>query len=270
MRGASGASLAQVERLLADRFASPTAAATVSAELFSLVDALDSSPALLRVLANPNNTSEAKATLIARIMAAHDDGSVAFAQEVAAARWSHDEDLADAVEILAIGAQLTVIEAEPGGLEAFESTVFGFDRLCLTNRDVRLALADPDATQAAREKLFGAIVGESLPPGGLALLKRMTMAGRGRSLPSALLLLSEVSASRRGRLVATVTSGAELSPAQRDRITRLLEAAYGRGIHLNASHDPAVVGGLRIHVGDDVVDATVLARLSAMERAVRV
>src|SRR5690625_7319800 len=49
---------------------------------------------------------------------------------------------------------------------------------------------------------------------------------------------------------------------QQDLLSALLTGIYGREIHINLQVDPDVVGGLRIQVGDDLYDATVLARLS--------
>ena len=64
-----------------------------------------------------------------------------------------------------------------------------------------------------------------------------------------------------------MTSGsAMLSAAQQDRLAALLESAYGTAVQLNVTVDPAVVGGLRIQVGSDVVDSTVLCRLAAARR----
>jgi len=51
------------------------------------------------------------------------------------------------------------------------------------------------------------------------------------------------------------------SQAQQDRLSALLERAYGRAVQLNVTVDPEVLGGMRIQVGADVVDSTVLSRL---------
>ena len=54
--------------------------------------------------------------------------------------------------------------------------------------------------------------------------------------------------------------------AQLERLTRLLTAAYGRPVRINVAVDPEVVGGLRVAVGDEIVDATVLSRLDEVRR----
>ena len=66
--------------------------------------------------------------------------------------------------------------------------------------------------------------------------------------------------------MAAVTSAQPLTKAQSARLANLLETAYGRSVQLNISVDPAVIGGLRIDIGSDVVNATVSARLDDVRR----
>jgi len=68
------------------------------------------------------------------------------------------------------------------------------------------------------------------------------------------------------RLIASVTSGTVLSDEQMARLGEILQRAYGREVQLNVTVDPQVIGGLRIQVGPDVVDATVLSRLHDARR----
>jgi F-type H+-transporting ATPase subunit delta len=59
-----------------------------------------------------------------------------------------------------------------------------------------------------------------------------------------------------------VHSAVPLSETQQARLGAVLASIYGREVQMNLQQDPEVVGGLRIQVGDDLYDATVLARLS--------
>jgi F-type H+-transporting ATPase subunit delta len=46
----------------------------------------------------------------------------------------------------------------------------------------------------------------------------------------------------------------------------ILGRAYGREIQVQVLVDPHVLGGLRVQVGPEVIDATVLARLADARR----
>jgi F-type H+-transporting ATPase subunit delta len=53
---------------------------------------------------------------------------------------------------------------------------------------------------------------------------------------------------------------------QRDRLTAALGRIYGRGVLLEEDVDPEVLGGLRVRVGDEILDATVLSRMDDARR----
>jgi F-type H+-transporting ATPase subunit delta len=269
MRGASLASLVHA-RTEADRElagAPSSVAGARAAELFALVDALDANPAALRALANPNRPAAAKRTMVATMMAGHNPASVDFAASVAAARWSHDRDLADALERLGVEATLAGVEAD-GALERFEDELVAVGRFLASQRDVRLALADADADPSARAALARRLWSASLAPATMTLVERVARAPRGRTPTASLVLLEELSAARRGRAVAGVVVAAPLTDAQTSRLAGILAKARGLPVRLDVSVDPAVVGGLRVTLGDDVVDATLLARLTGLRRAI--
>ena len=58
-----------------------------------------------------------------------------------------------------------------------------------------------------------------------------------------------------------------LEVAQREGLGRALSTSYDGPGQLNVVLDPAVVGGIRVQVGDEVVDGTILRRLQEAERA---
>lgn len=63
-----------------------------------------------------------------------------------------------------------------------------------------------------------------------------------------------------------VISAVELSDTQRSTIVADLRQRYGSQIDLRFSVDPALIGGLIIRVGDQVLDNSLRTRLSAIQR----
>ncbi|MDP1788870.1 MAG: F0F1 ATP synthase subunit delta, partial [Rhodoglobus sp.] len=58
------------------------------------------------------------------------------------------------------------------------------------------------------------------------------------------------------------TSAAPLTAAQLDRLAKGLTKQYGRGLRINQIVDPAVIGGLRVAIGDDVIDGSIATRIN--------
>lgn len=67
-------------------------------------------------------------------------------------------------------------------------------------------------------------------------------------------------------LSGEVISAVELSDAQRTTVLGDLRGRYGQQLDLRFSVDPSLIGGLIIRVGDQVLDNSLRARLSAIQR----
>jgi F-type H+-transporting ATPase subunit delta len=68
------------------------------------------------------------------------------------------------------------------------------------------------------------------------------------------------------QLTGEVISAIELDDKQRATIANDLRARYGDRLDLRFSVDPSLIGGLIIRIGDQVLDNSLRARLSAVQR----
>ncbi|MCO6454734.1 MAG: F0F1 ATP synthase subunit delta [Pirellulaceae bacterium] len=66
------------------------------------------------------------------------------------------------------------------------------------------------------------------------------------------------------RRAATIESAAPLPPAMRDDLQAALSRRYGPGLNFAFRETPALIGGLRVTVGNDVYDGSVQGRLAAL------
>lgn len=267
MRGTSQASLdavaATFEPVLRDAGGQ---AAELGAQLFVVVDLLDGSGTLRRALSDPARDGDGKAALVADLLGRQADPRVVeVVSGLVRSRWSRESELAEGVEQLAADAVLAAAQNE-GDLETVEEEVFRVIRLLAHQREVRRALGDDTAKPADRIALARSLFAGKVHPVTLQLLERAALVPRGRSLVGTLTQVQRLVARRRRKLVASVTSAAVLSAGQEARLQALLERAYERPVQLNSSVDPGVIGGLRIQIGPDVIDATVLARLDDVGR----
>ena len=63
---------------------------------------------------------------------------------------------------------------------------------------------------------------------------------------------------------AVIESATEMEASEKSAITRTLRSQYGSEVTTDYSVNPALIGGLRIQVGSNVVDASVRSRLDRL------
>ncbi len=68
------------------------------------------------------------------------------------------------------------------------------------------------------------------------------------------------------RQLAQVTSAIPLNDAERAQLEQKIRAQYGQDIDLEYRVDQSLLGGLRVRVGDRVIDGTVAGKLNAMRQ----
>lgn len=64
-----------------------------------------------------------------------------------------------------------------------------------------------------------------------------------------------------------VESARFLDPATEQRVRESLAAQYGQGLTFEFRTNPDLLGGVRIRVGDDVIDGSVASRIKRLEMA---
>src|SRR5690606_29535443 len=108
------------------------------------------------------------------------------------------------------------------------------------------------------------LLGRKAEAGTLAIVRHLVQSPRGRRIGPLIQQAAETVADASGGFVAIVTAAAPLSAAQLRTLSSALAAQYGREARLSVRLDPSVIGGLRVQVGDEVIDGTVASRLSEL------
>lgn len=235
-------------------------------ELFSVAVLLDSSVALRRSLTDPARSGEAKAQLSSTLLRGRvSDQVLDVVGGLARSPWDTPRDLADAVERL--GAVALVAAAEYAGrLDDVEDDLFRFTKI-VAGDALQNALSMPGTSAESRARLVERLIGDKVGPETLALAIQAVAHPHGLRATGSLQAFQRIAAERRARLVTTVTTARPLTSQQSDRLRAALSRIYGRHLQLNEEVDPAVIGGIRIRIGDEVVDDTVLRRLDDARRS---
>ncbi|HEY5821796.1 MAG TPA: F0F1 ATP synthase subunit delta [Propionibacteriaceae bacterium] len=236
-----------------------------ASDLFSVVDLLDSSAMLRRAITDPGTPEEARAGLVHGLLDGKVAGPVAaLVADAAKLRWGGGRTFAAALERQAVRAELISANGE-GTLEETEDELFRFARVVESNPGLRNALGDRSVGLSERQDLVGELLAGRSTKATLTLAKR-AVAARERTFAHTIEGFVTLAAAQKNRLVATVRVAQPLSGEQRDRLQASLSKQAGRQVALQEIVDPDVLGGIRVELGDEVVEGTVAGRLEAARR----
>ncbi|MCG3189869.1 MAG: ATP synthase subunit delta [Burkholderiaceae bacterium] len=99
------------------------------------------------------------------------------------------------------------------------------------------------------------------------LLRTVIDNGRLAALPEIAAQFNALVKSRSGVSDATIESAFPIDAAQLPQVVAALEKRFGRKLNATVVVDPALIGGIRVVVGDEVLDTSVRARLEKMKLA---
>jgi F-type H+-transporting ATPase subunit delta len=263
--GVSTESRTVVVRRLDEVLDSGADPAHVGTELFSVAALLDSEPGLRRLLTDPATPALSKSRLVRELLDGRvDHATVEVVATAAEQRWSAARDLGDSLELAGVVAEVVAAERN-GQADELEDELFRFSRIVAAEPELRDTLADRSVPVEHRARLVRTLLGDKATE-PTVLLVEQALAGRHRSLTVALKAYQDVAADRRERMVATVRTAKPLSEEDKNRLAEALRRQYDRPVHLNVVIDEEVLGGLRVEIGDEVIDGTVASRLDEARR----
>lgn len=132
--------------------------------------------------------------------------------------------------------------------------------------EVSAYIGNPKLTSSQLAELFLALC-KTLDDEGKNFVRLLVENRRLALLPEVRELFEELKNSREGVLEAQALSAFPLDEKQVAQLVAALETKFKKRIQLTTAVDPELVGGVRIVVGDQVVDASVRAKLDAMRTA---
>lgn len=127
-----------------------------------------------------------------------------------------------------------------------------------------------DNPKATAEQVLGVIVGahgSALPPAANNFLIALLENGRFAVLGEIARQFRALANAQSGSSDAVVHSAFPIDAAALGSIASVLEKRFGRKLQLTVQQDPSLIGGIRVVVGDEVLDTSVKARLEQMKVA---
>lgn len=239
-------------------------------ELFTITKVLDDSIQLELALTDPSRPVADKVAVLKELLGdnAH-PMTMEIMTDLVSRRWSRARDIANAVEDFGVDAMMYYADATDATLQV-SIELSELHSALLNLPVVRAKLYDYQATSEARVKLFREVFsGKTLNKVTMRLAEHATCNLRRRRYLETIQWLINKFSRHMGESMVTVTTATPLKKEQIKRLVEVYSAKVGRQVHINSVVDPTVLGGMRIQVGDEVTDNTVVAQLQNLHRKVQ-
>ena len=131
-----------------------------------------------------------------------------------------------------------------------------------------LQFADnPKSSQAQVFDVISGVVKTALPEMGQNFLRAVIDNGRIAALPEIADQFRALKNAQQGSFDAVVYSAFDIDASALTELSAVLEKRFARKLNLKVELQPDLIGGIRVVVGDEVLDTSVKARLQQMKVA---
>jgi F-type H+-transporting ATPase subunit delta len=159
---------------------------------------------------------------------------------------------------------------ESKAIEKVESSLTTLESAIAQSDDLRRLISSP---LVARSAASGAIkaVATSLKLDALTanLLGVMASNRRLGQTGKVIAAFRDLAARHRGEASATVTTAHGLSDAQVTALKAKLKARVGRDVAVTLKTDPAILGGLIVKIGSQLIDSSIRTKLNTLAHAMK-
>ena len=239
-------------------------------ELFTITSALDHNIQLERALTDPSRPVEDKVAVVKTLIGNQAHPLVMeIMSDLVSRRWSRVSDIANAVEDFGVDGMMYYADHTNTTLQV--SVELAELHSALLNLPVvRTKLYDATVSSEARIKLLYRLIGDAdFTKVTKRLAEHATCNLRNRRYLQTIQWLINKFSRHMGESMVTVTTATPLSKEQVEKLIAIYTAKTGHPVHINSVVDPTVMGGMRIQVGDEVTDNTVVAQLQHLQRTVK-
>ena len=125
-------------------------------------------------------------------------------------------------------------------------------------------LGNPRFTRAQKLELFFDVGGDALPGPVRNLVTILVDGARAVLLPEIAAQFDALKRAHESVLKVRIVSARPLEDAERDDLVASIAAKYGRKAEATVEIDKSLIGGARVHVGDEVIHASIRDALAQM------
>jgi len=162
-----------------------------------------------------------------------------------------------ALALMGVAEEQNAVDRIASDLELIDSTL-------RVSRELRHLIASPVVNPSKKKGAIHAIFGERIGGETRVFIDLLVDKERASLLPEIAEQFARLRDDKEGIVNVDVTSAAELAPAQRQNLRANLERYTGKKVRVRVSLDGSLKGGLRVQIGDTVLDASVRRQLELL------
>ncbi len=134
--------------------------------------------------------------------------------------------------------------------------------------EMKVLLDTPNLSAEQKVSVFVDILGDALNDQAKNLLNVLAENGRLQALPFISEIYEELKAEAEKRIQATVLTAFEPTNEQQEKLKAALNAKYDAEVDIDYEVDPSLIGGIKIKVGDWVIDGSARTQIKELGAAI--
>lgn len=158
------------------------------------------------------------------------------------------------------------VAKESGNLATWSERLAMLSQLA-ANSDVRGAIGDPNVAATQLVDLFGSACGTAVDAELSNFVQLLSKNNRLVLLPEIAALYESYKQAEEGVKQAEIISAFPIDASQVSALVPQLEAIFKARLESSVTVDPSLIGGIKVVVGDQMLDASVRGKLDAMATA---
>ena len=155
-------------------------------------------------------------------------------------------------------------------IDAFSRSLDALESALLDSREFAGLVDSPLVDRDEAMKAFSALAPKlGLDPIASNFVGVLARNGRKRELRNVIRAFRRLAADHRGETTAEVITARPLNDDQVVRLKGQLRSRVGRDVNIEARVDPAILGGIVIKLGSEMIDASIRTKLNRLAQAMK-
>lgn len=177
--------------------------------------------------------------------------------------------MAEAITVARPYAEAVFKLAQEKGTLSLWSELLQLVTAVVSQEQIKALIDNPQISAGKLREIILDICGKKLSGEGERLVSLLIENGRLNILPQLRDLYDRLRAQHESVLEAKIISAFSLKPTQVDELVSVLEEKFQRKVNAQVSVNNELIGGVKIGIGDQVIDSSIYGKLEAMAAALK-